>query len=236
MASELDFCLHLVDKYLGLWFKGRANFVGPFREPVDEVQDNAPGYYTEIKSPMDLATMRNKLASGLYTDAQGFKADSNTMIKACRDYNNENNPEFVKQYADRFVKELDWDWREMGRWMSTKRRKLVREAAAPASAPSATTDASTTGTSGNESPSSPRSSARDAEPESSSRPSPRPSIGSPQGNGMAISRPSASNTASASKRGRQDAEEDVDDEETPKRVRVNDSSEDAVDVAVGALR
>lgn len=53
---------------------------------------------------------------------------------------------------------------------------------------------------------------------------------------MAISRSSASNTASASKRGRQDAEEDVDDEETPKRVRVNDSSEDAVDVAVGALR
>ncbi|KAG9854106.1 hypothetical protein KCU98_g2549, partial [Aureobasidium melanogenum] len=234
MASELDFCLHLVDKYLGLWFKGRANFVGPFREPVDEVQDNAPGYYTKIQNPMDLATMRNKLTSGLYTDAQGFKADFNTMMKACHDYN-EHNPEFVKQYADRFIKELEWDWRDMGRWMSTQRRKLAREAAAQASAPSATT-ADPTSTSGNESPSSPRSSASDAEPESFSRPSPSPSLGSPQGNSMATPRPSASNVTSVSKRGRQDAEEDVDDEETPKRVRVNDSSEDAVDVAVDALR
>lgn len=53
---------------------------------------------------------------------------------------------------------------------------------------------------------------------------------------MAISRSSASDVASTSKRGHQDAEEDVDDEETPKRVRVDGSSEDAVGVAVVALR
>lgn len=28
-----------------------------FKEPVDEVRDGAPGYYTVIKKPMDLGTM-----------------------------------------------------------------------------------------------------------------------------------------------------------------------------------
>lgn len=146
MASELAFCLHLVDKYLGLWLKGRADFVGPFREAVNEVQDNAPGYYAIISEPMDLDTMRNKLTSGLYVDAQAFKADFNTMINNCHTYNHERDPEFVKQYADRFVKELDWDWKDMGRWMSTKRRELARQAAAPA--PSAPAAAPITGTFG----------------------------------------------------------------------------------------
>jgi hypothetical protein len=70
------------------------------------------------------------------------------MIQNCRDYNKD--PNFIKKYADRFVKEFDWEWSEMGRWMSTERRKLAREAAAPVSAPSATTAAPTTSTSGNE--------------------------------------------------------------------------------------
>lgn len=131
MSTEVDFCLHLVDRYLDSWSKGRADFVGPFLEPVNEVRDNAPDYYTKIKTPMDLTTMRNKLTSGLYTDAQVFKANFDRMIKNCRKYNKEN-PDFVKKYADRFVKEIDWDWQEMGKWMSTKRRALTRQAAAPA--------------------------------------------------------------------------------------------------------
>jgi hypothetical protein len=57
---------------------------------------------------------------------------------------------------------------------------------------------------------------------------------------MATPRPSASNVAAAaassSQSGRQHAEEDVDDDETPKGPRVNGSSEDAVDVVMNALR
>ncbi|KAH0376691.1 hypothetical protein KCU92_g9672, partial [Aureobasidium melanogenum] len=219
MTTELDFCVHLLVKFRKFWETNKAPYLEIFLDPVDEVEDHAPGYYAQIGRPMDLATMDTKLGNGAYADALAFKADFDLMIQNCRDYNKD--PNFIKKYADRFVKEFDWEWSEMGRWMSTERRKLAREAAAPVSAPSATTAAPTTSTSGNE---------------SSLRPPPSPSLGSPQGNGMAIPRPSASNTASASKRGRQDAEEDVDDEETPKRVRVNDSFEDAVDVAVGALR
>ncbi|KAG9567650.1 hypothetical protein KCU71_g3481, partial [Aureobasidium melanogenum] len=235
MSTELDFCVHLLVKFRKFWETNKAPYLEIFLDPVDEVEDHAPGYYAEIGRPMDLATMDTKLGNGAYADALAFKADFDLMIQNCRTYNKDN-PEIRKKYADRFAREFEWEWSEMGRWMSTRRRKLAREAAAPASAPSATAAAPTTSTSGNGSSSSLRLSASNAEPENSSRPSPRPSLGSPQGNGMAIPRPSASNTASASKRGRQDAEEDVDDEETPKRVRVNDSSEDAVDVAVGALR
>ncbi|KAH0034557.1 hypothetical protein KCU78_g2237, partial [Aureobasidium melanogenum] len=235
MATELDFCVHLLVNFQKFWETNKAPYLEIFLDPVDEVEDYAPGYYATIGRPMDLATMATKLENRAYADALAFKADFNLMIQNCRTYNKDN-PDLLKKYADRFVKEFEWEWSEMGRWMSTKRRKSAREAAASASAPSAAFADPITSTSGNESPSSPRSSASDAEPESSSRPSPSPSLGSPQGNGMATSSPSASNITSASKRGRQDAEEDVDDEETPKRVRVNDSSEDAVDVAVGALR
>jgi hypothetical protein len=56
--------------------------------------------------------------------------------------------------------------------------------------------------------------------------SPSPSLGSP----------SASNFASSSKRGRQHAEEEVDDDETPKRARADGPSEDAVDVVLRSLR
>ncbi|KAG9686174.1 hypothetical protein KCU95_g179, partial [Aureobasidium melanogenum] len=215
MASELGFCVHLLEKFLKFWETNKAPYLEIFLDPVDEAEDHAPGYYAMISSPMDLATMATKLEAGAYADAQAFEKDFYLMIQNCHTYNH-GNPNFVKKYADRFVKEFEWEWSEMGRWMSTTRRKLAREAAAAStSAPS--TD---TRTSGDEIISLPRSSASDAEPESSSRPSPSPSLGSPQGNGMATSRPSASNIASASERG----------------LRVNDSSEDAVDVAVAALR
>lgn len=149
MATELDFCTHLLEKFLKFWDTNKAPYLEIFLDPVDEVEDNAPGYYTIIDSPMDLATMATKLENGDYTNAQGFKVDFDRMIQNCRDYNIEN-PDFVKKYADRFAREFEWEWREMRKWMSTKRRKLAREAAARASASSATTNGPNASTSGNE--------------------------------------------------------------------------------------
>ncbi|KAG9586990.1 hypothetical protein KCU77_g4315, partial [Aureobasidium melanogenum] len=233
MATELDFCIHLLEKFLKFWETNKAPYLEIFLDPVDEVEDHAPGYYAEISRPMDLSTMATKLVNRAYTDALAFKADFNLMIQNCRDYNSED-PNFIKKYADRFVKEFEWEWSEMRKWQTTERRKLAREAAAQASAPSVTTAAPATSTSGNERYVSESSLIAEIIGHSS-RPSPSPSLGSPQGNSMATSRLSASNITSASKRCRQDAE-DVDDQETPKRVRVSDSSEDAVDMAVDALR
>jgi len=69
------------------------------------------------------------------------------------------------------------------------------------------------------------------------RTSPSPSLGSLSGHGMATPRPSAFLAAAlASNRGRQSAEEGVDDEETPRGSRVNGSSDDAVDMVMNAMR
>lgn len=144
MASELDFCVHLLEKFLKFWETNKAPYLEIFLDPVDEVEDHAPGYYAMISSPMDLATMATKLEAGSYADAQAFKKDFYLMIQNCKTYN-QASPDFIKKYADRFVKEFEWECSEMGKWMSTTRRKLAREAAARASAPS--TD---TRTSGNE--------------------------------------------------------------------------------------
>lgn len=139
MATELDFCVHLLEKFLKFWETNKAPYLEIFLDPVDEVEDHAPGYYATISSPMDLATMATKLGAGVYANAQAFKEDFYLMIQNCHTYN-QANPVFIKKYPDRFVKEFEWEWSEMGRWMSTERRKLAREAAAP----------TTTSTSGDE--------------------------------------------------------------------------------------
>jgi hypothetical protein len=54
--------------------------------------------------------------------------------------------------------------------------------------------------------------------------------------GTSLSPSLGSPSASSSKRGRQHAEEEVDDDETPKRARANGSSDDAVDDVLRSLR
>jgi hypothetical protein len=65
MASELDFCRHLLTKFEAFWTHDKALYLGPFRQPVNEVRDNAPGYYTTVRSPMDFSLMDVKLTNGL---------------------------------------------------------------------------------------------------------------------------------------------------------------------------
>lgn len=70
----------------------------------------------------------------------------------------------------------------------------------------------------------------------SSRPSPE--LGSPSalGNDLVVPSSVLSSPARSSKRARQIAEEDSETDESPKRARVDQSSEDAVDAVVAALR
>lgn len=60
-------------------------FNWPFLEPVDKVL--VPNYYTVIDSPMDLSTMRQKLASGQYRNVQEFIADFELMVSNCYLFN-----------------------------------------------------------------------------------------------------------------------------------------------------
>jgi transcription initiation factor TFIID subunit 2 len=130
MATELDFCRYLLDKFHAFWESNKAPYLEPFLQPVDEVNDFAPGYYAMVRQPIDLSTMRIKLTNGLYADAAAFEADFVLMMKACRLYN-AGNEAFVRKYADRFEKDFEWEWSGMGKWITAERRKLRAAAAAP---------------------------------------------------------------------------------------------------------
>jgi transcription initiation factor TFIID subunit 2 len=145
MASELDFCRHLLTKFEAFWINNKAPYLGPFRRPVDEVRDNAPDYYTTVKSAMDLSLMDVKLNNGLYSDARAFKADFDLMMANCRLYN-AGNGAFVRRFADRFERDFEWEFSEMRKWMTAERRKLraITTAATTATATNTAPNAPTT--------------------------------------------------------------------------------------------
>ncbi|XP_050231771.1 transcription factor GTE8-like [Mercurialis annua] len=58
-----------------------------FNEPVDVVKWNIPDYYTIIKKPMDLGTIKTKLSSGSYSSPLEFAADVRLTFKNSMEYN-----------------------------------------------------------------------------------------------------------------------------------------------------
>lgn len=66
----------------GFW----ARLVGPFKQPVDLVVDNVPNYFDVVKHPMDLSTIRAKMANGAYTTASEFEADVRLIFQNCYEY------------------------------------------------------------------------------------------------------------------------------------------------------
>ncbi|VDN41564.1 unnamed protein product [Gongylonema pulchrum] len=68
-----------------------------FAKPVSEKE--VPGYSTVIKNPMDLSTMRKKLAKGEYKNLSQLKADFTLMMNNCSTFNRHN--EFFWKYGHR---------------------------------------------------------------------------------------------------------------------------------------
>ncbi|XP_043941592.1 bromodomain-containing protein 3-like [Protopterus annectens] len=65
----------------------RHNFSWPFQQPVDAVKLNIPDYYTIIKNPMDLNTIKKRLENHYYGKATECLEDFNTMFTNCYVYN-----------------------------------------------------------------------------------------------------------------------------------------------------
>ncbi|EOA15216.1 hypothetical protein CARUB_v10028607mg [Capsella rubella] len=69
LASVMKECETLLNR---LW----SHKLGwPFRTPVDPVMLNIPDYFTVIKHPMDLGTIRSRLRKGEYSSPLDFAAD-----------------------------------------------------------------------------------------------------------------------------------------------------------------
>ncbi|XP_068177120.1 bromodomain-containing protein 4-like isoform X2 [Antennarius striatus] len=81
-TNQLQYLLKEVLK--PLW---KHQFAWPFQAPVDVVKLNLPDYYKIIKTPMDMGTIKKRLESNYYWNAQECIQDFNTMFTNCYIYN-----------------------------------------------------------------------------------------------------------------------------------------------------
>ena len=66
--------------------KSRA-LCDPFMEPVDPVALGLPDYFDVVSTPMDLGTVRKRLAAGAYNGAEGFLGDVALVFDNAMAYN-----------------------------------------------------------------------------------------------------------------------------------------------------
>ncbi|XP_057516358.1 transcription factor GTE10-like isoform X2 [Amaranthus tricolor] len=88
-----------------------------FKEPVDVVKLNIPDYFTVIKHPMDLGTVKTKLSRGEYTSPLGFAADVRLTFSNAMTYNPAGND--VHFMAQTLSKNFEQRWKVIEKKMSS---------------------------------------------------------------------------------------------------------------------
>ncbi|RKP38764.1 Bromodomain-containing protein, partial [Dimargaris cristalligena] len=86
---QLKFCHQVIRE---LFKKSHASFAYAFYEPVDYVTLNIPDYPHIVKQPMDLTTLKKRLESGQYDNADEFEADARLIFHNCYLFNPPDNP------------------------------------------------------------------------------------------------------------------------------------------------
>ncbi|NXN63651.1 BRDT protein, partial [Himantopus himantopus] len=81
-TNQLQYLQRVVMK--AMW---KHNFSWPFHQPVDAAALNLPDYYSIIKQPMDLSTIKKRLEHNYYTKAAECIEDFKTMFLNCYIYN-----------------------------------------------------------------------------------------------------------------------------------------------------
>ncbi|XP_010290490.1 PREDICTED: bromodomain testis-specific protein-like [Phaethon lepturus] len=81
-TNQLQYLQRVVMK--AMW---RHNFSWPFHQPVDAAALNLPDYYSIIKKPMDLTTIKKRLEHNYYKKAAECIEDFKTMFLNCYIYN-----------------------------------------------------------------------------------------------------------------------------------------------------
>ncbi|NXX42938.1 BRDT protein, partial [Tricholaema leucomelas] len=81
-TNQLQYIQRVVMK--AVW---KHNFSWPFHQPVDAAALNLPDYYSIIKKPMDLSTIKKRLEHNYYTKAAECIEDFKTMFLNCYIYN-----------------------------------------------------------------------------------------------------------------------------------------------------
>lgn len=93
-----------------------------FNTPVDVVKLNLPDYFTIIKHPMDLGTIKTKMAKGEYSSPSEFASDVRLTFSNAMTYNPPGNDVYVM--ADTLKKHFEVRWKAI-------EKKLPRSDALP---------------------------------------------------------------------------------------------------------
>lgn len=101
-----------------------------FNTPVDVVKLNIPDYHTIIKHPMDLGTVKSKIASSAYSSPWDFLADVRLTFTNAMTYNPPGND--VHGMADTLSKFFEARWKSVEKKLATADiRNKKQEAAKP---------------------------------------------------------------------------------------------------------
>ncbi|XP_047425903.1 bromodomain-containing protein 3-like isoform X2 [Mugil cephalus] len=84
LSEQLKHCSDILKEMLS---KKHYGYAWPFYKPVDAEALQLHDYHDIIKYPMDLSTVKKKMAAGEYQDAQGFAADVRLIFSNCYKYN-----------------------------------------------------------------------------------------------------------------------------------------------------
>ena len=84
LPKSLAYCNEILRE---LFNKRHSAYAWPFYKPVDASALGLHDYHTIISKPMDLGTVKNKMDSRNYVDAEEFHEDVVQIFKNCYIYN-----------------------------------------------------------------------------------------------------------------------------------------------------
>ncbi|XP_019161639.1 PREDICTED: transcription factor GTE8-like isoform X2 [Ipomoea nil] len=96
-----------------------------FNQPVDIVKLNIPDYFTIIKQPMDLGTVKKNLTSGQYSSPLDFAADVRLTFSNAMTYNPPGN--IVHTLADTLSKFFEVRWKPIQKMVHVNSAKPAEE-------------------------------------------------------------------------------------------------------------
>ncbi|RSL98790.1 hypothetical protein CDV31_012467 [Fusarium ambrosium] len=96
----------------GFW----TRLVGPFRDPVEPVEDGVPDYFDKVKRPMDLSTIKAKMDRKEYANEDEFLRDIRQIFDNCFTYWKEGDPMWAA--GERLQKTFEEKFLQMNKWVA----------------------------------------------------------------------------------------------------------------------
>ncbi|PNY27003.1 Ankyrin repeat, bromo and BTB domain-containing protein [Tolypocladium capitatum] len=114
-SQKLDFCADLLTRMLsgpGFW----TRLVGPFKDPVEPVEDGVPDYFDKVKRPMDLGTVKSKMDRREYANEEDFLADVRQIFENCFTYWKKGDPMWVA--GEKLQRTFEEKYSNMNKWIA----------------------------------------------------------------------------------------------------------------------